>query len=459
MRIISFTGKKIYGFLDLEVKFNKDLTFLTGINGSGKTTVVRGIAALTAPSLLSLAHMNYERIEVRISKENGKSKDLRIWATRNDETISLETSESKNELIIPLFVLELPETGSYRGREKEADYYREFETEHSSDPVIRAIKDSPSPMILGIERRYSEMVSDEMFPTTASIYRARRRGLVDQINPLSLGLLQAADVAESALRKVQIQQARITEDLKKKILLDAYLYEEVSDILKSSDPSKMLQGRDINATKINVQATFERLGLSREEIGARLDVFFNKILELTALLKEEKDLNKIINGKDPKKSGLVVGLIINYPQFARILRLLSFADEYIDQSKKANEPIDRYLEIVNSFLRDSGKTISFDETGSLVVQQRNGVNTPITSLSSGESQILVIITHLALNPTAQAANVFIVDEPELSLHVKWQEIFVDAVQKANPKLQIIFATHSPSIILDRTDKCIDLSEK
>ncbi len=51
----------------------------------------------------------------------------------------------------------------------------------------------------------------------------------------------------------------------------------------------------------------------------------------------------------------------------------------------------------------------------------------------------------------------IVDEPELSLHVRWQESFVDAIQKASPRLQIILATHSPSIVLDRIEKCVDLS--
>ena len=82
---------------------------------------------------------------------------------------------------------------------------------------------------------------------------------------------------------------------------------------------------------------------------------------------------------------------------------------------------------------------------------------PVTSLSSGEAQIFVILTHLAFNPSAQEANVFIIDEPELSLHVQWQELFVESVQSANPNVQYIMATHAPSIILDRTDKCIDLS--
>jgi len=71
---------------------------------------------------------------------------------------------------------------------------------------------------------------------------------------------------------------------------------------------------------------------------------------------------------------------------------------------------------------------------------------------------VVILTHLAFNPAATSANVFIVDEPELSLHVKWQEAFVPAIRKANPELQVILATHSPSIVLDLTKFCVDLSE-
>ena len=314
-------------------------------------------------------------------------------------------------------------------------------------------------MVLGIERRFSELIIDDSYPINYPIYRgSRRRFPLDQTNPLGMGLLQAAELADYAFRRVQIQQGKITEELKKNILLDAFLYQEsFAPSIRELDISKVFPARDIASTKRNIQATFQRLGLSSQELEARLDVFFGKAIELSNILKDEKDFGKLLDSKDPKKSIAVVELIFNYPQFSRISRLLNFVEENVEQSKKANEPIDRYLEIVNSFLADSKKEIRFDETGSLVVGQQGGFNAPITSLSSGESQILVIITHLALNPSAQAANVFIVDEPELSLHVRWQEIFVSAVQRANPQLQIIFATHSPSIILDRIDKCIDLA--
>jgi predicted ATP-binding protein involved in virulence len=81
----------------------------------------------------------------------------------------------------------------------------------------------------------------------------------------------------------------------------------------------------------------------------------------------------------------------------------------------------------------------------------------IGALSSGERQLVVMLGHLSLNPLLAGSGVFIVDEPELSLHIDWQEKFVDAVQRANPNVQYILATHSPAIILERVEATCDLS--
>jgi predicted ATP-binding protein involved in virulence len=110
-------------------------------------------------------------------------------------------------------------------------------------------------------------------------------------------------------------------------------------------------------------------------------------------------------------------------------------------------------------LKDSGKKVRFDENGYIwIVIESIEEDKLISSLSSGEAQIFVILTHLAFNPLAQGANVFIIDEPELSLHVQWQELFVDSIMSVNPNIQYIPATHSPSIILERDKKCYDIGK-
>ena len=51
MKIERFVGTSVNGYLHFDVEFFRDLTFLTGINGSGKTSALNSIAALLLPRL------------------------------------------------------------------------------------------------------------------------------------------------------------------------------------------------------------------------------------------------------------------------------------------------------------------------------------------------------------------------------------------------------------------------
>lgn len=57
------------------------------------------------------------------------------------------------------------------------------------------------------------------------------------------------------------------------------------------------------------------------------------------------------------------------------------------------------------------------------------------------------------------SGIFVVDEPELSLHLSWQKIFIDKVLEVNKNIQLIFATHAPEIIGTRRNKMFKLEKK
>ena len=44
--------------------------------------------------------------------------------------------------------------------------------------------------------------------------------------------------------------------------------------------------------------------------------------------------------------------------------------------------------------------------------------------------------------------VLLMDEPEVSLHVDWQEQLIDLILQLNPNVQIILTTHSPAVIMN-----------
>ena len=67
-------------------------------------------------------------------------------------------------------------------------------------------------------------------------------------------------------------------------------------------------------------------------------------------------------------------------------------------------------------------------------------------LSSGEKQILIILlTVLVQN---REPYVLLMDEPEISLHIEWQQRLLDLVVDLNPNAQVIITTHSPAVIMN-----------
>ena len=61
--------------------------------------------------------------------------------------------------------------------------------------------------------------------------------------------------------------------------------------------------------------------------------------------------------------------------------------------------------------------------------------------------------------SAGQSGIYIIDEPEASLHLAWQKKFVESIQKANRSIQLVFATHSPEIIGRYSDYAVKLQRK
>jgi predicted ATP-dependent endonuclease of OLD family len=78
----------------------------------------------------------------------------------------------------------------------------------------------------------------------------------------------------------------------------------------------------------------------------------------------------------------------------------------------------------------------------------------LKDLSSGEKQLIILFGEALLQEGA--ASVYLADEPELSLHVAWQEQLVSSLRELNASAQLIFATHSPDIVSVYGDRVIDM---
>ena len=72
-----------------------------------------------------------------------------------------------------------------------------------------------------------------------------------------------------------------------------------------------------------------------------------------------------------------------------------------------------------------------------------GDNVQLDQLSSGEKQVLLILTTVFLQENKPS--ILLMDEPEISLHISWQDRLIGVIRELNPNCQLIVTTHSPNI--------------
>jgi predicted ATP-binding protein involved in virulence len=116
--------------------------------------------------------------------------------------------------------------------------------------------------------------------------------------------------------------------------------------------------------------------------------------------------------------------------------------------------LDLFKRIVNQ--RFLYKKMSIGREKGLSFTTPNDRLLPAARLSSGEQHELVLLYELLFK--VEPDSLILIDEPELSLHIAWQERFLKDLQeiiKLTP-MDFLIATHSPDIISDRWDLTVEL---
>ncbi|MFI1855685.1 AAA family ATPase [Streptomyces sp. NPDC020480] len=141
----------------------------------------------------------------------------------------------------------------------------------------------------------------------------------------------------------------------------------------------------------------------------------------------------------------------------RVLNLyLADVRDKLSQLDEISEKIELFLQVINAKFRR--KRLFVDREEGFRVVSTQGHQLSLESLSSGEQQELVLTYGLLFRE--QVGTLVLIDEPELSLHVSWQNDFIPDLLKIAElaKLKFLVATHSPSIINDRWDLTVELSD-
>lgn len=153
-----------------------------------------------------------------------------------------------------------------------------------------------------------------------------------------------------------------------------------------------------------------------------------------------------------KKSSLSqLGLTLDQVLYQRNPDVFSFSDYRLGMLKdlrsalSKQERIDKFFELINSLFINTGKTIDIDDKNR-VIFRKGDLTIDMERLSAGEKQILLLLFTLFL--MEDKPTVLLLDEPEISLHIEWQDRLISLMNELNPNCQIIMTTHSPNIFAD-----------
>lgn len=123
---------------------------------------------------------------------------------------------------------------------------------------------------------------------------------------------------------------------------------------------------------------------------------------------------------------------------------MSLLDSSTEKQVELKSHIEEFQKTVNSLFALTQKQIEIEGNKFSIITENKIL--PVSALSSGEKQILLILLRVFLLENREA--VILIDEPETSLDIDWQFELINLLVRLNPNAQYFITTHSPALFGD-----------
>ena len=439
MRIQQIAVTGLFGRFDhvIDLDLNEKVTIMIGPNGSGKTMILRLIDTLFNESPHRLTQIPFRNLRLSIDdgstleahrmtdEEHDYNKiEIRLLAPGQTPLTYIPAKEmSAVDIEFPVTIIEdmvprLSRVGSEEWHDRATgELFR-------LDEVLDRFGDQ-----LPSSGSHSGAIPDWL-KTIRDVTNVRLIDTERLTRPA-----HHADVRYQRRRRrhpsIQRTVRLYSEELQEQIQRTLAEYGTLSQSLDRTFPARIVQA--------SVQTS-----ISMEELREQLRAVENKRSKLidAGLLQQEKSyLDQFLLDKVDKSRRDVLAVYATDAQ-----QKLGVFDQVFTR-------IDMFQRIANARLM--GKHLSVSSEGFSVTDSSD---TPLDleMLSSGEQHELVFLYRLLFQVGDNSLILF--DEPELSLHVAWQEVLLDDLVKIAglSDFHVLLATHSPQIIGDRWNLAVRL---
>lgn len=454
MQITELSFKKLYGYMDKKIEINNNISILVGINGSGKTSVLNLINWLLKPSFQDLCTIEFEKIILKFSYKADNyvltCSQNKVETLINIKNTTKDITYKKVQATFKIHPNKL--TKDENLKESIIDAYTNLSPEPSEIETWSFLfNELPKPTVIGLDRHIYTEEGEEIRYQSDPFLQMEKRKLSRRSNIKISPLDKVKSLLNTEHNIYRNRILLLHSYLNEKIMLsafdNAFTEQNIEHILSGARPSistiDMLKTQVISFLQETHGINYSRRPKQTPNSSIKkVDNYFNNLKNIIKNTKDKFDLLYITNINQFKK---INDLIIEFSQF--------------EEDKKAlYHSLQEFLDTINKFLSDSSKQLYFDKEKSEIkfsINNKEGIKIDegrdINNLSSGEKQILILLTYIKYHANQ---SIFILDEPELSLHPKWQAEFLDAIEKLMPKdSQLIIATHSPEVIGGREDSC------
>lgn len=444
MKLKSFRVEKLFKTFDHEIKINNTtgITIVIGENGIGKTVILEMIEAIFNKRFIYLNQVVFDCIYIEFT--DGVKWQIIKEFEKNIPIIKLfqvDIKTNKPNVKKGVVLLKVNSDDLRLGRYGHP-YLRKVGPDIWEDRRIGALVSREEMMM-----RYGDEIPIELFFQESPL----PEWITERIGNNNVSLIKTQRLLFIEERERERERDRFTP-IK---TVDKYS-NELSKLIKSH----LAQSTDLSSKldRTYPNRLIKRISKSEKIETETITNELNKLEEKRALLDKvglieidkESSLQKIEeNQSDNETLKFVLKLYVedSFEKLKIFDELSSKIEILLDVINKRFKHKKLFIDKEKGFLFKS--TILVDESG-----KSNEI--PVDKLSSGEQNELVLFYELLFKSLNDS--LILIDEPEISLHISWQNSFIEDLKEISKlnNLEILIATHSPDIISDNWDLKVEL---